>query len=271
MASSLPLISVIIPVYNTGKTAAKLAKKLLSDKYNNLEIIIVDDGSIDDSLNVLKAIKSSKIILKSKKNGGASSARNLGIKIAKGKYILFLDSDDDIASDFISSLVKEKGKENVSLAVTGIYYKKLEKKLETTDGTKHLEIKKNEDVKTLVLRSLLLDGRMYAVFNKIFDAETIKNNDIAFDESLNFAEDTKFVLDYLSFAHGNIKFIEKPLYIYNYGTETSTVKKTGKVWNNWKKSFTNLKKWVGKTPTIKQKVLLQLIHLRWYISYLRSR
>ena len=138
MTESLPLISVIIPVYNTGSSALKLVKKLLSDQYKNLEIILVDDGSADDSLKVLKTIESPKVTLKSKKNGGASSARNLGIKTAKGKYILFIDSDDGITPDFISSLVREKEKENTSLVVTGMRYKKLEKKLETTDGTKRL-------------------------------------------------------------------------------------------------------------------------------------
>ncbi|MBQ3430358.1 glycosyltransferase family 2 protein [Candidatus Saccharibacteria bacterium] len=271
MKDSSPLVSIIIPVYNTGSSAKSLIKSLLKDSYKNLEIIAVDDGSTDDSLALLKSLSDPRLIIKSKENGGASSARNLGLSLSKGKYLLFIDSDDEVSPAFISRLVKEAEAPKVSLCVSGIRYKKLNKNLETLDGIKPFFKKKNESTKSLVLRSLLTDGRMYAVFNKIFQSKVIKSNSIRFDESLNFAEDTKFVLDYLKFAKGEIKFILEPLYIYNFGTETSTIKKSGKIWNNWQTSFKNLKQWVGKSPTLREKFLLLLIHCRWYVSYRRSK
>ena len=70
---NLPLVSIIIPVYNTGVSAKSLAEKLSQDKYKNLEIILVDDGSEDDSLKLLKSLNNPEIKLFSKKNGGASS------------------------------------------------------------------------------------------------------------------------------------------------------------------------------------------------------
>ena len=89
----LPLVSVIVPVYNTGKLAKKLTENILRDKYENVEIILVDDGSTDDSLSILKSIKNSKVKVYNKKNGGPSAGRNFGIEKAKGEYLLFIDSN----------------------------------------------------------------------------------------------------------------------------------------------------------------------------------
>ena len=92
-----------------------------------------------------------------------------------------------------------------------------------------------------------------------------------FDKTLNFAEDTKFVLDYLKKAKGQINFVLEPLYLYNFGTETSTIKTTASSWQNWQTSYNNLKAWLGPHPTFKEKFWLHAVHLRWRISYLRSR
>ena len=112
---------------------------------------------------------------------------------------------------------------------------------------------------------------MYPVFNKIFRADVIRKNNLLFDESLKFAEDTKFVLDYLKRAKGNIEFITKPLYIYKYGTETSSVVRLNGSWSNWAQSYNNLEKFVGENPTIRVKILLRLIKLRWRISWFRAK
>lgn len=89
-----PLVSVIIPVYNTGKAAIKIIDDLLRGTYSELEIVVVDDGSTDDSLATLKQIKDKRVKVFDKPNGGVSSARNYGIKKATGSLISFVDSDD---------------------------------------------------------------------------------------------------------------------------------------------------------------------------------
>lgn len=83
------LISVIIPVYNTGQSAVRLISTLLKDPYKNLEIIVIDDGSTDDSLNLLKSLQDSRLRIIHQTNSGASSARNHGINISMVN-ILFL-------------------------------------------------------------------------------------------------------------------------------------------------------------------------------------
>lgn len=266
-----PLVSVIIPVFNTGALAKNLAEKLSHDKYKNLEILLIDDGSTDNSLDVLKSINNPKIQVFSKKNGGVSSARNLGIKKSKGDFLLFVDSDDEVSPEFISSLVMAMKNPAISLAVTGVRYKKLGK---GTDENVYLDAfpeKPGESLEAFVLRSLLHDGRMYPVFNKIFRAEIVRKNHLTFDETLKFAEDTKFVLDYLKLSSGKIEFILEPFYVYNYGTPTSSVKKLEGDWQNWEKSFRNLQKFVGKNPSLREKSLLSFIRLRWRVSWLRSK
>ncbi|MBQ7802627.1 glycosyltransferase [Candidatus Saccharibacteria bacterium] len=265
-----PLVSVVIPVFNTGASAKVLAEKFARDDYENLEILLIDDGSTDDSLKLLKALKDPKIKVFSKENGGPSSARNFGLEKSKGKYLFFIDSDDDADANFISKLVSEKEKKNVALVSSGYLYHRLSDDSKSLVSCKPFKKKKNESKKSFVLRALL-SGRLYAVNNKVFDAETIRKNNLRFDESLSFAEDTKFVLDYLSKAEGEILFVPEPLYIYNFGTETSIVSSANGIWENWEKSFKNVKAWVGKNPSLREKLLLRLLRLRWRVSCLRSK
>ncbi|MBQ3464304.1 glycosyltransferase [Candidatus Saccharibacteria bacterium] len=265
------LVSVIIPVFNTGASALPLAQKLLSDNYENLEILLIDDGSTDNSLKLLSSLKSPKVKLLPKPNGGVSSARNLGLDNAGGEFILFVDSDDDVSPDFISKLVKAVSKDDVSLAMTGVRYKKLSQKTDEDVYLNAFPKKPGESLETYVLRSLLHDGRLYPVFNKIFRANVIKQHSLRFNEHLKFAEDTKFVLDYLKLSKSDPAFVLEPLYIYNYGTPTSSVKKLEGDWKNWEKSFKHLQNFVGDHPTLREKALLLLVRLRWRVSWFRSK
>lgn len=265
-----PLVSVIIPVRNTGKVAIGIIDNLLRGTYSELEIIVVDDGSTDDSLATLKQIKDKRVKVFNKPNGGASSARNYGIKKATGTLIAFVDSDDGVKKTFIEKLVSAMDDPKVALAATGLCHKKLSTGLVRNVYLDEFSRKPNEKLETYVLRSLIHDGRMYPVFNKLFRTDIINKNKVAFDETLKFAEDTKFVLDYLRAGSGDVKFVLEPLYIYNYGTETSSVKKLEGIWKNWQRAFKNLKAWVGK-PDMTQKKLLSKIYLKWRLSWIKVK
>ena len=103
------LVSVIVPVYNVEKYLDKCIKSILNQKYRNIEIILVDDGSTDSSGSICDsyAKKDDRIKVIHKKNGGLSSARNTGIDEAKGEYIGFVDSDDYIDEDMYETMVKK--------------------------------------------------------------------------------------------------------------------------------------------------------------------
>lgn len=265
-----PLVSAIIPVYDTGASALLLANDLLRGDYDNLEILLVNDGSTDDSFKLLKTLKDPKVKVFHQSNGGVSSARNLGLAKAKGDLVVFPDSDDRVASDFVSKLVKEIEKPDTSLVASGVHYHKLAKNSEEDVYLDAFPQKPHEPLSTFVLRSLLHDGRMYATFNKIFRADVIREHQLRFDEKLKFAEDTKFVLDYLCFAEGKIRFVPKPLYIYYAGTPTSAAKTLGLTWQNWQRSYQNLTAWVSDLGqmSVENRLLLLRVRAHWRLSWL---
>ena len=102
-------VSVIVPVYNVEKYLDECVNSIINQSYSNLEIILVDDGSSDTSgqkCDTYKAVDN-RIKVIHKKNGGLSDARNVGIEIATGEYISFIDSDDYVSEIFIESLVNK--------------------------------------------------------------------------------------------------------------------------------------------------------------------
>lgn len=99
------LISVIIPLYNKEITIRKSILSVLNQSYKNLELIIVNDGSTDDSYNIARSINDKRVIIYNVVNGGVSKARNIGINISKGNYLMFLDADDTLKENCISTLV----------------------------------------------------------------------------------------------------------------------------------------------------------------------
>ena len=101
------LVSAIIPVYNVEKYICECIESVINQTYKNLQIIIINDGSIDNSKNLCNkyANKDNRIIIVNKKNGGAASAKNIGIDIAEGDYIAFLDGDDYLNLDAIEYMV----------------------------------------------------------------------------------------------------------------------------------------------------------------------
>lgn len=122
-ASGNPLISIIVPVYNVEKYLQKCVYTIINQTYKNIEIILVDDGSTDSSSSICDKLKSvdSRIIVVHKKNGGLSDARNVGIKIAKGEYYSFVDSDDYVALDMIEYLYSLCVKFNTLMSICSHY------------------------------------------------------------------------------------------------------------------------------------------------------
>ena len=266
-------VSIIIPIYNTEKYLKACLDSVLSQTYENLEIILIDDGSTDNSGKIIDdyAKKDHRIKVVHQKNRGQSAARNEGLKKATGDYISFIDADDKIKPNFIEKLLAPFD-ETTALTVCGIHYKRLKQHSAEDVYINPLRAKKpNESKKAYILYLLAIDGRLYSSVNKLYKADIAKS--LTFDESLNFAEDTRFVLNYLKKASENqkIKFVLEPLYIYNFGTEGSTINKTALDWQNWNASYKFLKSWLGKHPKPTEKFWLRLVRLRWRISHIRSR
>ena len=281
-----PLISVIIPIYNTGDSAVKLLNKLTKQSYENLEIICVDDGSKDGSFDlVAEFIRQSSLKNKNlnmtilrQKNQGAAGARNLGLKKASGEYVTFIDSDDEVKKTHIEDLLKslEKDPRN-ALSVCGYVYRRLRMQTEKNFFTNEIWTGLEEvNFRAYIVSLLASDGRMYAAINKMFRLSVIKKAKVEFPVGWDFAEDTMFVLRYLKAAEeagfNRIGMVLKANYIYNYGTETSTVASSSMKFSNWQKSFQNITKWAedkkdsAEIKKLKQRWLKKL-YLRFKISH----
>ena len=114
-------ISIIVPIYNMEKYLNKGVNSIINQSYENLEIILVNDGSTDDSLNICNKFKKKdkRVVVLKKENGGLSSARNYGIEHANGKYISFVDADDYIEKDYIEKLYNCITKYKVKISIGG--------------------------------------------------------------------------------------------------------------------------------------------------------
>lgn len=117
---TLDLISVIVPIYNVEQYLEMCVESIVAQTYTNLEILLINDGSTDNSGQICDAWakKDARIHVVHKTNSGVSDARNVGIEQAKGKYLSFIDSDDFISESFIEKLYVEMLRHNVSIAVT---------------------------------------------------------------------------------------------------------------------------------------------------------
>lgn len=203
------MVSIIVPVYNAEKTLEKCVRSLIEQTYSNIEIILVNDGSKDNSISLCYKLQmlDSRIIVIDKPNGGVSSARNAGLDIAKGDFVMFCDSDDWVEKKWCEILVKSF--EEDYMVMCGFY----------TDG-KHsvlpYETKANTTCETYEkteFSSLYLLG-FNVPWNKIYDRKVIEKNSLRFDERFNNGEDYLFNLKYLSKIEKKIVFLDKCLYHY---------------------------------------------------------
>jgi len=202
-----PLISVVIAVYNTGKYLRPCLDSIVNQTYKNLEIILVDDGSTDNSLSVCKeyAAKDNRIIVHHKENGGVSSARNQGIRLAHGDYFSFIDSDDFIELDTYEYLMNIVNTHHVD-AVNYEYYISSSKKttVHKIDDKDYGIFDKKQAVYQLVHNVLF-------AWNKLFSKRIIDG--VFFDETVARGEDSLFSI--LAFDKADkVWFDKRPLYYY---------------------------------------------------------
>lgn len=169
------LISVIVPIYNVEMYLDNCIESIVTQKYNNLEIILVDDGSTDKSLNLCNIWSSqdSRIKVIHKENGGLSDARNAGLQIAQGEFIAFVDSDDWIEDSFLQKLYLAILQSNADIAECSVRFVdeggKTIKERNVKTGCKTLK-------KMEALQALILENGVYqTVWNKLYKRSVINN------------------------------------------------------------------------------------------------
>lgn len=197
-------LSIIIPAFNSEKYIGKCLESIVNQNYNNYEVIIVNDGSTDNTEKICKNIikDNNKFKIINKINGGVSSARNEALKISTGKYIWFIDSDDYIEKDAFK-IIYEKI-DNVDVLAFG--YEQIYKTKQTYKF-KERKIDQDKAIKYMFLNKIFIG----ALWNKVIKREIIEQ--IRFDERISFGEDLLFQY-YTLKSSKKIKIINNILYHY---------------------------------------------------------
>lgn len=211
-----PLVSIIVPVYNSENWLIFCLNSILNQSYQNIEVIVVDDGSKDNSAYICDSFgkKDSRIKVIHKKNAGVSSARNCGIDCAKGEYIQFVDSDDIIHPQMTEKLVEIIEEKNAEIAMCDfliIQENEMDKYIFTGIGKVNSgEMSRKEALKNIITN---VGFRGFPV-NKLFRKNILNSKkEIRFDPQISICEDLLFCCEYLSNID-NIVYINEKLYGY---------------------------------------------------------
>lgn len=220
------LISIIIPVYNVENYLEQCLDSVINQNLNDIEIICVNDGSTDNSLNILKkfASQDKRIRIISKENGGQASARNLGIQEANGKYISFVDSDDFIKNDMLTKLYEIAETYDLDIAMCKVsLYDNNSGKINNNAWYYKLGVFENCNKKIFNHNDTHEFTCEISVtpYNKIYKTSLLKENNILFPEGLIF-EDEKFFYDVYLRAK-KVSIVDEFLYYYRVNRKGSTV------------------------------------------------
>lgn len=191
------LVSIIIPIYLAEDTLSQCIESCCKQTYDNIELLLVVDGSPDNSLQICQeyALVDSRIRVIHKENSGVSDTRNTGILNATGKYIAFVDADDLLASDAIRTLVDFQAKHDLDLVTTGFNVVRGNAFDTALIPTTEIISGQDEIAKHLAVESKL---RFYrAPYAKLYKKELIDIHNVKFDTSLKMNEDFIFILSYL--------------------------------------------------------------------------
>ncbi|CAM3645028.1 glycosyltransferase family 2 protein [Xenorhabdus thuongxuanensis] len=202
--SNNKLVSIIIPAYNSQDCISRAINSVLNQTYKDIEIIIINDGSIDKTIDICKNYAKNHKNIKyiSQDNKGVSSARNKGISLSTGYYICFLDSDDTYEPSFIEKLIEQVELNNSDFSYCSFNSLHKDQKLEASKAYQNSY-------------NIILDFLNFDYFNiccLLIRNDFLKGKRITFDEKLPIGEDVLFILECI--CHGSYSYV--PMHLYNY-------------------------------------------------------
>jgi glycosyltransferase involved in cell wall biosynthesis len=216
-------ISVIVPVYNVEEHLEECLNSIIKQTLRNIEIICVNDGSKDRSGKLLEEyqVKDNRIIIINKENGGLSSARNAGMKIATGEYIGYVDSDDWIDSDFFEKLYTKAKKYSADIAMANmkIFYTNGDKAQDSSYISKIIDKIKPDTIESVDDRKKVIETCV--VWNKIFLKKFLENHSFTFYEGLLW-EDSPFTT--MTVIKANKLCLVRDVY-YHWGKHDKSITK----------------------------------------------
>ena len=219
-------VSVIIPVYNSEKYLPECIESIRRQNFQNIEILLVDDGSTDRSSDICDvfANKDQRIKVIHKKNGGVSAARNTGIDAARGKYLIFVDSDDYLDTECIQTLYDAISKEDIIDCVfCGLRYVYEETNQKTEYLLPEVTIRSEKEFNKYYLKIRQKFG-FYTACAKIYKKKIIEQYNVRFNEKLAVFEDGTFTWNYLERCNV-FSCVEKAMYNYRQYSSESLLKR----------------------------------------------
>ena len=213
-------VSVIVPVYKVEKYLKRCVESICNQTLENIEIILVDDGSPDKCPKICDeyAERDSRIRVIHKKNGGLSSARNAGLQIATGRYVGYVDSDDYVELDMFEQLYQCAEQNQVDFVMADYWrvngLERRKKSLDIRGGVYNKSDIIREIYPILIMRESVDYGPLLSVWHCLYKTEFVKKNHLYFDEEIKWSEDCIYsaILGYSA----NSFFYLKDKYVYNY-------------------------------------------------------
>lgn len=210
------MVSVIVPVYNSDKYLVSCLESLCAQEYQDFEVLLIDDGSVDGSEKLCREYETGhpQIRYFRQNHAGVSAARNYGLGQARGKYLLFVDSDDFVSPTYVGTLVRRMEEKNVGLVVTDYYQFS-----DTEQDIEHWKLKANILSPRDYLKKMSpCPGAHFlgVLWNKIYHTEIA--GQLSFSNSLNLGEDFVFNMEYFCLLPdtANIQIIEEKVYYYRF-------------------------------------------------------
>lgn len=206
-------ISVIIPIYNAGKYLSETLASLRQQRFEDFEVLMIDDGSTDDSATIARnfATSDSRFKYIHKTNGGVSSARNLGLESAIGEWIYFCDADDYVLPTGLFRLIS-KAKTGIELVACEHETITPQNKCIQPPSDKDITFSSAEYAESL-FKGISERYQGY-LWNKLFNAAIIRRHNLMFNPNISYNEDRLFIFSYICCLKGNIAYSTLPVYRY---------------------------------------------------------
>ena len=219
----MPIISIIVPIYNAEKYLYRCIDSILAQSFTDFELLLIDDGSTDKSGRICDEYiqKDFRVRVFHKENGGVSSARNLGLDYAKGKWIAFVDSDDEVSELYLFNLISHAQNRKVDLVIS---YSVMQDSLGNRVKEKYPENLIEDDYSLLFSCNEL--NWHTSPWSKLFKSSLCK--ELRFVEGMHLGEDLVFLYTYM-LACNSIFVSNDTDYIYNFENQTSLTKRINKL------------------------------------------
>lgn len=217
------LVSTIIPVYNAEKFLEECIESLRNQTLKEIEMIFINDGSTDNSLEILKKYEKidSRIKVINQKNSGPSVARNRGIEIANGEYLSFIDSDDWVETSMYEDMYHRAINDKSDVVICDMKMVSVDSQLYVKGIIYSDEKYDRKNIEDKIFKELLSNSQFNSMANKIYKRSIVKENNLLLDKDIYYAEDWKFNMEFFKYSQ-TVSYINKCYYYYRRGHESSS-------------------------------------------------